>query len=104
MPDGTSDMSSNCSLAERPQPLRKQTVCSAEILFSKLSSYSKLRPEEMLPSFAKLSEVLRTSDRVGKTLFSVSHKSEGAEKNRETNKKWSLRPSLCSLLVPASAH
>lgn len=70
-------------------------------MFSKLSSSFELRPEEMLclPSFAKLSEVLRTSDKRGKGILSVSHKSEGAEQNKETNKKpqaFLMLPDACA--------
>lgn len=63
MPNDTSGTSRNWSLAERPQALRKQTTCSAEILLSTLSSYSELRPEQTLPCFAQLSEGLRASYR-----------------------------------------
>lgn len=68
-------MSRNQSPAERPQALRKQTVCSAEVFFSKLLSYSELRPEEMLLGFAKLSEVLRTSYEKDNAILPMSHES-----------------------------
>lgn len=64
-------------------------------MLSKFSGSSELRPEEMLclPSFAELSEVLRSSDRRGKGILSVSHENEGDEQNKEIYKKRSLRPS-----------
>lgn len=83
MPDDTPGVSRNRSLAERPQALRKQTIRSAEIFFSKLSSYSELRPEEMLPGFARLSEVLRTSYRKENAIFLMSHESGSAEQYKE---------------------